>query len=74
MKRQSGCSGCWTFVLIVLAIGLMIDAWQSSRWLARAGELAVALVVVAVALVLQARRLPRPAPRVAPPPPEGPKP
>ncbi len=75
MKRHGGClSGCWTFVMMVFAIGLMIDAWQSSSWLARAGEVAVAVVVVSVALVLQARRLPRPAHRVAPHPPGGPKP
>ena len=73
MKRQSSCSGCWTFLLILFALGLMISAWQSSGVGLRVLLVAVTLAVIVGAAFIIDRKEKGPKTAPTPPRPETPK-
>ncbi len=35
IEHKSGCAGCWTALLVLLAIGIVVQAWESSDLLVR---------------------------------------
>lgn len=56
-RRPGGCfSGCWSCLVCVLALGLLITAWQASTWPLRAGELLLGLALLVGAGMVQERR------------------
>jgi hypothetical protein len=45
-KTSGGCGGCITFLVIALALGFMIEAWEGSNLTERIVEVAILLIVV----------------------------
>ena len=43
---KGGCSSCWTVLVVLFALGLMIEAWDSSSWPLRAGEILFTVAVL----------------------------
>jgi len=47
VRHSNGCfSGCWTWLALLFALGLLIEAWQGSSPLERAGEVAFPVLAV----------------------------